>query len=54
MLAELKELGFGCMPEAARQIIQEEVEAGGNALQSTPHIFPMAIPAKLYLCEQIR
>jgi predicted ATPase len=32
MLRELETLGFVCMPEVARQIIQEQVRTGGTAL----------------------
>jgi len=32
MLRELEQLGFVCMPEVARQIIQEQVRTGGTAL----------------------
>jgi predicted ATPase len=32
LLRELEQLGFGCVPEIARQIIQEQVRDGGTAL----------------------
>ena len=32
MLSEIEQMGFVCMPEVARQIIQEQVRMGGSAL----------------------
>ncbi len=32
VLAELARLGFRCIPEVARKLIQEEMQAGGDAL----------------------
>ena len=32
MIRELEQMGFACMPEVARQIIQEQVRIGGTAL----------------------
>jgi predicted ATPase len=32
MLSEIEQMGFVCMPEVARQIIQEQVRMGGSAV----------------------